>query len=183
MKLHLGCGKRFLPSYTHIDLSSYPHIDYIHDIKTLPMIKDASVQLIYTSHTLEYFDRIEVGSVLDEWNRVLLHGGLLRLAVPNFSALVDVYKQTNSLDKIIGPLYGRWEVIKDKYIYHKTVYDFISLKRLLQAHGFSNVRIWDWEQVFIGELASYDDYCKAYVPHLDFNHGTHISLNVECDKL
>lgn len=91
IKLHLGCGKRYLPGYIHIDLADYPHIDYKHDIKTLPMFEDCSVDLIYASHVIEYFDRIEVITVLKEWYRVLKEGGILRIAVPDFEALVQVY--------------------------------------------------------------------------------------------
>jgi predicted SAM-dependent methyltransferase len=28
IKLHLGCGKRYIPGFIHIDLADYPHIDY-----------------------------------------------------------------------------------------------------------------------------------------------------------
>ena len=39
MKLHLGCGNRYLSGYAHIDLADYPHIDYKQDITiTCPKI-------------------------------------------------------------------------------------------------------------------------------------------------
>lgn len=47
MKLHLGSGKKIIPGFVHIDIDTFPHIDYVHDIKTLPMIKNNSVELIY----------------------------------------------------------------------------------------------------------------------------------------
>lgn len=47
MKLHLGCGKRYIPGFVHIDLDDFPHIDYHHGIRTLPMFKDDTVELIY----------------------------------------------------------------------------------------------------------------------------------------
>ena len=28
MKLHLGCGERYLEGYIHIDLGDFDHIDY-----------------------------------------------------------------------------------------------------------------------------------------------------------
>ena len=40
IKLHLGCGKRYLPGYTHIDIDNEPHIDYPNtDISDLKMFK------------------------------------------------------------------------------------------------------------------------------------------------
>ena len=181
--LHLGCGKRFLPGYIHIDLADYPHIDYQHDVKSLPMFKDLSVDLIYASHVIEYFDRIEIMDVLKEWYRVLKFGGILRLAVPDFEALVKVYIKYKDLNLILGPLYGRWEIPGvNKVIYHKTVYDFISLKEILEKVGFKNVRKWNWRKVFVGRYKGYDDYSQAYIPHMDKENGILISLNVEAKK-
>ena len=74
LQLHLGCSKRFIPGFVHIDLADFPHIDYRHDIATLPMFEDGSVDLIYSSHTIEYFDRVEVIAVIEEWCRVLKRG-------------------------------------------------------------------------------------------------------------
>lgn len=181
-KVHLGCGKRFMPGYVHVDLSTYPHVKYIHDIKTLPMFSDNSVELIYASHTLEYFDRVEVLSVLQEWKRVLQFGGILRLAVPDFSALLSVYSNCGDLNRVVGPLYGRWEVSPGIFLYHKTVYDFVSLKRVLESAGFVDPVRWNWSEIFVGELDDFDDYSRAYVPHMDIEHGKLISLNVQCRK-
>ena len=64
-------------------------------------------------------------------------------------------------------------------IYHKTIYDFDSLKKLLEDNGFNNVREWDWRQVEHGHI---DDYSQAYLPHMDKENGTLISLNVEASK-
>ena len=46
MKIHLGCGKRYLPGFVHVDLLDAPHIDYRHDVRTLPMFDDNSAELI-----------------------------------------------------------------------------------------------------------------------------------------
>lgn len=183
MKLHLGCGKRYLPGFVHIDLADFPHIDYRHEVQTLPMIADDSVELIYASHVLEYFDRSEVLQVLQEWRRVLAVGGLLRLAVPDFERLTEVYLQHRKLDLILGPMYGRWEIPgTGTVVYHKTVYDYFSLCAMLEQTGFRNARRWDWRQIFAGEHEGYDDYSQAYIPHMDKEHGILISLNVEAEK-
>lgn len=183
IKLHLGCSKRYLKGYVHIDVADYPHIDYRHDVRTLPMFKDNTVSLIYASHTLEYFDRIEAMDVLAEWHRVLKAGGILRLAVPDFESLAKVYFEHKDLGLILGPLYGRWEPAGcGSVIYHKTVYDYDSLKRILSSAGFKAIRRWDWKGVFIGELKDFDDYSQAYIPHMQKDNGKLISLNVEAEK-
>jgi predicted SAM-dependent methyltransferase len=180
---HLGCGKRHLEGYIHVDLADYPHIDHCHDIRTLPMFEDDSLDGIYASHVLEYFDRIEVEEVLAEWRRALRPGGFLRLAVPDFEALCGLYMKTGDLGLVIGPLYGRWCPTPGLVIHHKTVYDFESLARILLKNGFSPPRRWDWREVFSGIHVGYDDYSQAYYPHMDKEKGRLMSLNVETEKL
>ena len=184
IKLHLGCDKRYLKGYVHIDLADYPHIDYKSNINNLTMFDDNSVNLIYASHVLEYFDRFEVEEVINEWARVLKTKGILRLAVPNFQELVNVYNYYKDLSFILGPLYGRWEVTdSDIVLYHKTVYDYNSLAEILISSNFTNIRTWDWEKVFIDENDGFDDYSQAYIPHMDKDNGKLISLNIEAEKL
>jgi len=184
IKLHLGCGKRYIPGFIHIDLDDFPHIDYRRNITKLPMFKNNSVDLIYCCHALEYFDREEVKEVLKEWCRVLKRGGILRLAVPDFENIVKVYLKYKDLDHhgILGPLYGR-TLIKtskgEKLIYHKTTYDFKSLKKILESVGFKNIRRYDWRKTIHKD---YDDFSQAYIPHMDKEKGLLISLNIEAEK-
>lgn len=184
LKLHLGCGKNYIPGFIHIDLADFPHIDYKNDIGDLSMFDDNSVDLIYSSHSLEYFDREEAKEVLKEWYRVLKPEGKLRLAVPDFGAIVRVYLKHGDLNHrgILGPLYGKMAIKTsedEKIIYHKTAYDFESLKKLLGSVGFQNIRTYDWRETI---HKNYDDYSQSYIPHMDKEHGLLISLNVEAIK-
>ncbi len=179
MKLHLGCGERYLEGFTHVDLAKYDHIDYEIPVDNLEIFSDNSIEEIYASHVIEYFDREEIKSVLKEWNRVLKKNGVLRIAVPNLPELIKVYETYNDLNNILGPLYGKWK-IDNKTIYHKTVYDEKSLTSVLEQAGFRDIRKWDWKTVFINK--EYDDHSQAYFPHMDKENGIHISLNLECNK-
>jgi len=181
VKLHLGCGTKFIPGFIHVDLTSHPHIDHNVDIRKLSMFEDGSVDLIYCSHAFQYFDSFdEVPQVLEEWHRVLKQGGILRLAVTDFEAVVKVYLKHGYLEHqgIRGPLYGKWPS-GDGFIYMKTTYDFESLKRVLEICGFKNVRRYDWRKTIHKD---YDDYSQAYIPHMDKENGILISLNVEATK-
>jgi hypothetical protein len=59
------------------------------------------------------------------------------------------------------------------------IYDEPFLKRELLAIGFGEVRRWDWKMT---EHAGIDDYSQAYIPHMDKEHGTLMSLNLEAVK-
>lgn len=179
MKLHLGCGKRdFGPDWISIDGGSFPHL-HSHNITKLEF-EDNTVDLIYSSHVLEYFDRAEVLDVLNEWKRVLKPNGTLRLAVPDFEAMVKLYMNDEyGLDYFLGPLFGKMPM-SDQTIFHKTVYDFESLKKTLEKVGFNDVKLYDWRDT---EHSHIDDHSQAYIPHMDKENGTLISLNVECKKL
>lgn len=185
IQLYLGSGKRFIPGFTHVDLDNYPHLDYKHDIANLPMFANNSADLIYTSHSFEYFDRTEGEKVLKEWHRILKPGGVLRIAVPDFEAIVKIYLKYNKdlgHKGILGPLYGKMlikEKGKNKTIYHKTTYDFKSLKKVLQSAGFKKIHRYNWEKTVHKD---YDDHSQAYVPHLDKKKGVLISLNIEATK-
>jgi predicted SAM-dependent methyltransferase len=189
VKLNLGCGKRdFGSDWVHIDGGDFPHL-HSHNIEKLDY-RDKSVDLIYASHVIEYFDRREILSVLKEWKRVLKIDGVLRIAVPDFYQIAKLYLvDSYDLKKFLGPLYGKisMEIVhmndnrfkESKIVYHKTVYDFDNLKELLEEVGFRNVNKYDWRET---EHSEFDDHSQAYIPHMDKENGTLISLNVECLK-
>ena len=179
IKLNLGCGNRnFGEDWIHIDGSEYPHI-YSHDIVNLPF-ENNSVDIIYASHVFEYFDREEAIDILNKWKKYLKEGGILRLAVPNFNSYAKLYSENKiSLDQCVGPLYGKWKMTDKEIIYHKTTYDYVSLKKLLEMTGFKNIQLWDWKQVEHGNI---DDYSQAYIPHMNKDNGELVSLNIEAIK-
>ena len=179
IKINIGCGWRnFGDDWVHIDGGNYEHLDY-HNITDLSQFEDNSVDLIYASHVIEYFDREEVVPLLKEWKRVLKPYGVLRLAVPNFPVLAQLYLDKKvKIENILGPLYGRMPMGSDT-IYHKTTYDFENLASLLGSLDFCNVREYDWRET---EHSQFDDHSQAYIPHMDKNNGVLVSLNVECLK-
>jgi predicted SAM-dependent methyltransferase len=178
MKLHLGCNRRYIPGFIHIDMAHYPHVDHNTAVEWLPMFEDNAIELIYASHVLEYFDRQEAVQVLHEWHRVLMPGGTLRLAVPDLEVLVTLYNTTHNLDLLLGPLYGRM-ISAYVPIYHRTGYDFQSLRLVLEDAGFCSVHRYDWRET---EHAEVDDFSQAFFPHMQKETGMLLSLNVESTK-
>tara|TARA_R100001443_G_scaffold112828_1_gene126841 strand:- start:6577 stop:7131 length:555 start_codon:yes stop_codon:yes gene_type:complete len=181
INLHLGCGPRYLEGFIHVDKDDLPHIDYPDtDLGNLSMFEDNSVDMIYTCGSFEYYDRSEAVTVLKEWLRVLKSGGILKVSVPNFKSVVRVYQQYGDVDGIgiLGPLYGKWKLNNESYLYHKTIYDDESLTSLLIDQGFTEVEEYDPNEFLPKD---YDDFSLAYVPHMDKN-GIQMQLNLECKK-
>jgi len=184
MKLHLGCGTRYIPGWVHVDQVKHEHIDYVCSVDKLPF-KDNSADIIYSSHVLEYFDYQEAeGIVLPEWKRVLKPGGILRLAVPDFEKIAGLYNSlferglSTKMDVFIGLLFGR-QLYNNKTCYHKCVYDEKKLSSILCKVGFKRLQLWDWRQT---EHSHIDDCSQAYLPHMDKENGTLMSLNLEAVK-
>jgi len=180
IKLHLGCGKRdFGLDWDHIDISTeYSHIKS-YDVVHIPY-DDNSVDLIYASHLLEYFDRDEAEHVvLPLWRKALKPGGILRVAVPDFEPISRLYQAGFDLSYFVGPLYGKM-VVNKQIIYHKTVYDYKSMIKLLIDSGFGSIRKYNWRTT---EHSKFDDHSQAFIPHMEKDRGILISLNVEGVKV
>ena len=177
VKLHLGCGKRYLSGWTHVDIDGYDHIDARSSIDDLTAFSDATVSQIYCSHALQYLDRLQARLALKEWYRVLVPDGWLHVAVPDFSALITIFARSSNLDAILGPLFGRMAIGESQdHIYHKTVWDEQSLRSLLATSGFKNIDTYD-PIAFLQNQSGveFDDHSLAFYPHMDRN-GIQVSI-------
>jgi len=178
MKLHLGCGRKYIPGFVHVDLQELDHIDYRTSVDDLSFAGDDSVDLIYSSHVLEHFGRHEYRDVLREWHRVLKPGGVLRIAVPDFEAVVRYYTEKEAdIELLLGLVVGGQK--EGEFDYHKMIFDEKLLSRVLREAGFREVQRYDWRET---EHADLDDYSQAYLPHMDKENGMLMSLNLEAIK-
>lgn len=140
--VHIGCGEIDSPEFVNVDAQPYPHVHYVrNDITDLSMFADRSVDLIYTCHVLEHVHRKEILSVLGEFRRVLKPGGVLRIAVPDFDRLIDMYEAVGrDPDGVIAPLLGSHA---NEYDVHYWIFTERSLGSLLSQAQFSQVRPWN----------------------------------------
>ena len=178
-RLHLGCGKAHIPGFFHIDIQSYDHVDHIGAVEKLDFIDTDTVELIYACHVLEHFGRFQIVDVLREWCRVLKPGGLLRLAVPDFSACAAIYYEEglkDGLSGLVGLVCGGQ---RDSTDFHHMIFDAPLLSGLLFQAGFSGVHKWDWRKT---DHADTDDYSQSHLPHMDKETGRLMSLNLEAVK-
>jgi len=176
MNLHLGCGGKYIPGFVHVDVQPFPHVDHVCPAERLDMMHDNTVDLIYACHLLEHYGRHEVGAVLAEWYRVLKPEGVLRLSVPDFAAVCHLYDAEGLKDGysgLVGLVCGGQRNCSD---FHKAIFDEPFLRCLLKKAGFRAARKWDWRDTSHSAL---DDYSQAYLPHLDKDNGSLVSLNME----
>lgn len=117
--LNLGCGTKTSPKAINIDWSLYLSIKknrlfrfaaplflngerrkklrnldetiLVHDIRRGLPFTDESVDVVYHSHILEHIDRELVDGFLKEVKRVLVPGGIHRIAVPDMEHLCKTY--------------------------------------------------------------------------------------------
>jgi len=131
IKLNLGCGETDTPGWVGIDAGNYPHVKW-HHVDKIPYTNE-TVSVVYASHLIAYFDRDEIKPILQEWFRVLKHGGILQISTPDWDVLRTLPRP------LIGPLYGK---MSNPTIYHKTVYSYDELYQVLRTAGFINIERW-----------------------------------------
>jgi len=113
-------------------------------------LADDSVTVLYSSHMVEHLDRTQVRTFLQEARRVLVPGGIIRIAVPDLQKLVDEYVAEGNAESFLERTFlarPRRETLLEKLGYlvvgdrhHLWMYDGPSLCRLLTAMGFREPR-------------------------------------------
>lgn len=138
IKLHLGCGETILPGFINIDIQKLSGIDKVMNAYPLKFEKN-SVDLIYASHLLDHIegDKLEI---LKNWINVLKPGGILRLSVPDFEKVVEIYLKERDIDLVKGCVLGR----ADKPVHcHSILFDYKKLKALMKEAGLEAIHSWD----------------------------------------
>lgn len=91
--LNLGCGSRYSPAWTNVDVVSSSEHVVAHDLlKGIPFL-DSEFDVVYHSHFLEHIPRNKVEAFVKECNRILKLGGVLRIVVPDLEKIVLAYLQ------------------------------------------------------------------------------------------
>ena len=140
--VHIGCGEKNSPEFINVDARPLAHIHIItDDITSLPDFDDGTVDLVYMCHTLEHIKRKDLKNVLSEMKRALKDNGVLRLSVPDFDRLIDVYNASGKdINTISQQLMGGQD---NKYNVHYSVFNYQRLSELLKEVGFQKVVSWD----------------------------------------
>lgn len=92
--LNLGCGDKFHPEWTNLDMVSRDPLVVAHDLLQGLPFPDASFSVVYHSQLLEHLPRDAALGFLAECRRVLLPDGIIRVVVPDLEDIARTYLQT-----------------------------------------------------------------------------------------
>ena len=172
VKLNLGCGNHTPEDWVNIDyafgarLAKIPlfrainkkigffQMDWddrikIHDLRRTFPFDDASVGIVYTSHTLEHFSKQEGKRFLKECHRILRPGGIIRIVVPDLETIVSDYTTGKTsadmfLDKLCvicdtsGMGFFKRLLASQIAFPHKCMYDTRTMLSRLREIGFQS---------------------------------------------
>jgi predicted SAM-dependent methyltransferase len=89
--LNVGCGKKFHPTWTNVDMASNsPHVEAHNLLNGFPY-PDARFDVVYHSQVLEHIPKDKAAGFLRECRRVLRPGGVLRVVVPDLENIAREY--------------------------------------------------------------------------------------------
>lgn len=114
LKLNLGCGSNYVDGWINIDYAlgsrlaqnpvfaflnrrlhlfnvSWDRRILIHDLRRSLPFENDSIDVIYSSHTLEHLRREDGFRLLTECHRILKTGGIVRIVVPDFEEIATQY--------------------------------------------------------------------------------------------
>ena len=106
---------------------------------------DESISEIYLCHVLEHFSFNDSNVLIKKLYKKLKKGGLIRISVPDFSKLQEIYEKSKNLDQIKYAIMGGQNYEND---FHKSIYDFKILSELLNKANFKDAIVWNSKKDF-----------------------------------
>jgi predicted SAM-dependent methyltransferase len=98
--LNVGCGERFHPEWTNLDLGRSAAGVISADLRQGIPFPDAQFDSVYHSHVLEHLAPADGRNLIRECYRVLKPDGILRVVVPDLEGIARHYlKSLDALDR------------------------------------------------------------------------------------
>lgn len=153
IKLHLGCGRKYLKGYINIDLPlenqrlMKAKADIYKDIRDLDFPEN-SIDGIRHHHLMEHFTRQEAIRLLLQWRHWLKPGGILIVETPDFEECAKLFLKSDLETKfklarhIFGSHESDWAIHRDfwtkekfEFILNKLGFEIIDLKQFNSVLG------------------------------------------------
>lgn len=146
LKLHLGCGEKYLEGYVNIDFpdSEQSIIKTRADV-FYPNMRELSypegtVDEIRSHHLFEHFSRAEALKLLVRWRSWLKPGGMLVIETPDFTTSAAMFLGSTSLKRrfeLARHIFGSEEA---GWANHKDYWDVEKFSFVLGKLGFKKVK-------------------------------------------
>jgi predicted SAM-dependent methyltransferase len=151
-KLHLGCGNNIFDGWLNTDILAGEKIAYL-DVTKKYQLPSNSFDFIFTEHMIEHITIEQSELMLAECFRVLKPFGIIRISTPDLAKIIGMYNQNLDTEK---QKYLDWVKqnyfpnrnyeLHNQYINnyfhnwgHKFIFDFETIKSLLEKIGFTNI--------------------------------------------
>ena len=179
LKIYYGCGTTRQPGYINIDVRNTEATDIVAELPALAVCLKGCCSEVYMSHVLEHFGspgkamrkgKNDVLGAILLARKMLKASGTLRIAVPNFKVLCQLYMkgEVPLYPKILGRISGEQEYPENL---HKCVFDNKFLEFCLSHCGFDNIQSWNPTQEGFNKDSSFDQIS-----------GINTSLNLKATK-
>jgi hypothetical protein len=147
IRLHLGCGERYLEGYVNIDYPPEQHsvqlsspADVYADIAQL-RYEPATVTEIRLHHVFEHFDRTTALRMLIDWYEWLEEDGVLIIETPDFEASARRFirkRFRSDRNKVVRHVFGSQEA---PWAFHADGWYEQKYRLVLEALGYDVSRV------------------------------------------
>ena len=175
-RLNWGCGEWAQPGWINSDIKENVGVDIVADIRDGLPLDSESIEYAVAIHSLPEIPFTELVPALQELRRVLMTGGVLRLALPDLDKGIDAYLRKDSSyfkvpDQDAKSVGAKFVTQMIWYGYSRSLFTHEFTQELLERAGFSRV-----EHVAFRQTAS------PYPEIVDLDNREHESLFVEAVK-
>jgi len=151
-KLQIGCGGNILTDWLNTDLNPSEEVVFL-DARKPFSIDDSTFDYVFCEHLIEHLEYHHGIHFLAECFRILKPGGKIRIATPDLQFLIELYNpEKTELQKkyiiwAVDTFLFRIGIHADTFVInnlfrgfgHKFIYDFKTLKNVMNRVGFINV--------------------------------------------
>lgn len=148
----VGCGANIHEHFITLDYAWRPGLDLCWDITQGIPLPDHAVRGLFTEHCLEHLPFKHMDRVLGEFRRILKPNGCARIVVPDgelyltrYTDMIRHQSQTSlpyAADDTHNGLYSPMMSVNRVFRAHGHlfIYDFATLRLLLEKHGFLDIK-------------------------------------------